>query len=92
MKEGKSVTLLAKWIPSEKKQLNKIEREELWFKIKDWKENIFPVFKVPALQMASVSVIVFTVLYIEKYDSIQSQIYYPISTEVNDYGFQEESE
>lgn len=52
---------------------------------KDWRENIFPEIRIPALQLASVSLMLATFIAVEKVQSTEEIVLEPLSTEVKVY-------
>lgn len=65
-------------------ELLKQKREYQSF-VTDWKVNIFPEIKIPALQLASVSLMLATFIAIEKVQSTEEIILEPLSSEVKVY-------
>ena len=65
-------------------ELLKSRREFKAFAI-DWKENIFPEIRIPALQLASVSLMLATFIAIEKVQSTEEIVLEPLSNEVKVY-------
>jgi hypothetical protein len=52
---------------------------------KDWKEHIFPEIRIPALQLASVSIMLAIFIAVEKVQSTEEIILEPLSNEVQVY-------
>ena len=52
---------------------------------KDWRENIIPEIRIPALQLASVSLMLATFIAIEKVQSTEEIIFEPLSNDVKVY-------
>lgn len=53
--------------------------------VKEWKENIFPELRVPALQLCSVSLMIAAFIAVEQGQSLEESIYEPLSHEVKVY-------
>lgn len=53
--------------------------------VRDWKENIFPEIRIPALQLASVSLMLATFIAVEKVQSTEEIVLEPLSNEVKVY-------
>jgi hypothetical protein len=60
-------------------------KQQLREHVKDWKENIFPEIRIPALQLASVSLMLATFIAIEKVQSTEEIVLEPLSNEVKVY-------
>ena len=60
-------------------------RREFREHARDWRENIFPEIKIPALQLASVSLMLATFIAVEKVQSTEEIILEPLSNEVKVY-------
>lgn len=52
---------------------------------RDWRENIIPEIRIPALQLASVSLMLATFIAIEKVQSTEEIVLEPLSNEVKVY-------
>ncbi len=59
------------------------ERQE-WLSnhLKEWKESIFPELRIPALQLASLALVLTVVVSVEKKQGTYEEIFEPISNDV----------
>lgn len=60
-------------------------RKDYGLLVKEWKENIFPELRVPALQLCSVSLMLAAFIAVEQGQSLEESIYEPLSHEVKVY-------
>lgn len=60
-------------------------RRDYGLLVKEWKENIFPELRVPALQLCSVSLMIAAFIAVEQGQSLEESIYEPLSHEVKVY-------
>lgn len=58
-------------------------REELKDYLRNWREEIFPEIRVPAIQLCSLSLVILTVITVEKVSTTEETVFEPISTEVH---------
>lgn len=66
-----------------------LHRENLVQQLQQWRENIFPELKIPALQVCSLSLVLILIVAVEKQQSSERETYQPISTEVDEFTYKD---
>lgn len=68
-------------------QLEQKKKMKVFFE--DWKEHVFPEFKVPALQLCSISLVLATFVALEQAQSKEEEYFEPLSKSVNVFTFKD---
>jgi hypothetical protein len=73
----------------EKAQKQLKQKKEMKVFFEDWKEHVFPEFKVPALQLCSISLVLATFVALEQAQNKEEEYFEPLSKSVNVFTFKD---